>query len=380
MIIRILGAESLGVRSLCCSVELKDRKVVIDPGIALGWSRYGYLPHPFQIAIGAGIRAAILRELSTATDVVISHFDGDHIPLLDPNPYQLGIDEAHDDLSRCRLWAKGPGRSPPTQQRRRKHIEEALGTDLRGAEGVREGPMAFSAPVPHGRQDADDHTVMMTRIEEDGLTFVHASDLQLLDPVAIERISQWKPTIVLVSGPPLYRHTSSSLDALKQRARENALDLLRGVDTLVIDHHLLRSEEGTTWLEELRHATGKRVLCAADFMNRARLFLEGWRQKLYSWLPVSEHWHERYEAGTVDFGSYRRNGWEVLIEKGMVKPCKWYYACPIREYTDRGKLENYWVDNYCLVGNRDCVRYRMEERGAYHPDNMLPDGTIKKEL
>jgi len=51
MNIKILGAESLGVRGLSCSVELKSRKILIDPGIALGWLRYGFLPHPFQIAV-----------------------------------------------------------------------------------------------------------------------------------------------------------------------------------------------------------------------------------------------------------------------------------------------------------------------------------------
>jgi hypothetical protein len=89
MIIKILGSESLGVRGLSCSVELKNRKIFIDPGIALGWSRYGFFPHPFQIAIGAGIREKIIEELKNASDVIFSHFDGDHCPLYNPNPYQL---------------------------------------------------------------------------------------------------------------------------------------------------------------------------------------------------------------------------------------------------------------------------------------------------
>jgi predicted metallo-beta-lactamase superfamily hydrolase len=380
MIIRLLGTESLGVRGLCCSVELKDRKVVIDSGVALGWSRYGYLPHPFQVAIGAGIRTTILRELRTATDVVISHFHGDHTPLLNPNPYQLGIEEARDRLSRCRLWVKGPDRSSPAEQRRRKDLEETLGTHLPAAEGAREGPLTFSELVLHGQQGAGEHTVMMTRIEEDGLTFVHASDMQLLDPVAVERILQWKPTVVLVSGPPLYRHTSSSLDELKQRARKNALTLSRSVDILIIDHHLLRSGEGAAWLDEVGRAAEGRILCAADFMNRARLLLEAWREELYSRLPVSEHWHERYAAGAADLDPYRRGGWALLLEKGMVKPCDWYRASPICEDTDRGGLESYWVDNYCLVGNRNCVRYQMKERGGRPPDNLLPDGTVREGL
>ena len=32
-----------------------------------------------------------------------------------------------------------------------------------------------------------------------------------------------------------------------------------------------------------------------------------------------------------------------------IEPCKWYYACPIKKYTEKGKLETYWIENYCLV-------------------------------
>jgi hypothetical protein len=71
MVVKILGAESLGVRGLCCSIELSSGKIVIDPGIALGWSRHGLLPHPFQIAIGAGIRKRIIEELKEAGDVAL---------------------------------------------------------------------------------------------------------------------------------------------------------------------------------------------------------------------------------------------------------------------------------------------------------------------
>ena len=62
------------------------------------------------------------------------------------------------------------------------------------------------------------------------------------------------------------------------------------------------------------------------------------------------------------------------------KTCKWYHCCPINYYTKRGLLERKWVEEYCLIGNKDCVRYHMEERGEYHPDNMLPDGTVREGL
>ncbi len=75
----------------------------------------------------------------------------------------------------------------------------------------------------------------------------------------------------------------------------------------------------------------------------------------------------------------------MILKKGNKKDggsniCKWYYCCPIKWFTDAGKLEDYWVKNYCFIGNKECVRYQMEESGEPHPDNMLPDGTIRPDL
>ncbi|MFO8020772.1 MAG: uracil-DNA glycosylase [Promethearchaeia archaeon] len=64
----------------------------------------------------------------------------------------------------------------------------------------------------------------------------------------------------------------------------------------------------------------------------------------------------------------------------MGKTCKYYFCCPIRYYYKKGKLDRKWVEEYCLVGNKDCVRYQMEERGKPHPSNMLPNGEIRENL
>ena len=79
MNIDIIAAESLGVRGLCCLVTLPGRRIVIDPGVALGYVRHGLLPHPLQISVGHSVREKILQVLETATDVVFSHFHGDHV-------------------------------------------------------------------------------------------------------------------------------------------------------------------------------------------------------------------------------------------------------------------------------------------------------------
>ena len=107
MRIEIIGTESLGVRGLSCKIETKDRKILIDPGIALGYNRYGLLPHPFQVAVGKAIRSKIILALTDSTDVVISHYHGDHIPLVDANPYQLKAEKIASLCQDIRFWAKG---------------------------------------------------------------------------------------------------------------------------------------------------------------------------------------------------------------------------------------------------------------------------------
>ena len=60
--------------------------------------------------------------------------------------------------------------------------------------------------------------------------------------------------------------------------------------------------------------------------------------------------------------------------------CKWYEVCPLKRFYERGFLDKGWVENYCRGDYLKCARYRMEEEGSYHPDNMMPDGTIDNGL
>ena len=303
MQIKILGAESLGVRSLCCVVTMAERKVVIDPGLALGYHRHGLLPHPAQVAVGEQVRRTILHELQGATDVVMSHFHGDHVPLPDANPYQLSVKVVAPLLRPARIWAKGPEGLSHNMLNRKRALEQTLERELPDAEKCFDGPLAFSASMPHGDRRSRLGTVMMTRMESQGFVFVHASDIQLLDRQAISAILAWEPDLVLVGGPPLYLRQFSR--KLRQQAWENALQLARQVDTLVIDHHLLRNEEGLNWLERLTSQTGNHVICAADLMGRRRLLLEAQRQQLYEDMPVPEGWHAAYARGEADTQGYR---------------------------------------------------------------------------
>jgi predicted metallo-beta-lactamase superfamily hydrolase len=310
MRIKILGTESLGVRGLSCLVETRDRKIVIDPGVALGYQRHKLLPHPFQVAVGERVRQEIMRALKGSTDIVISHFHGDHIPLADANPYQLAAQEVASLFKRPRLWCKDSRNLSPVMDKRCRDLSKVLGRDLTNAEGQNHGLLSFSNSVPHGETNKRLGKVMMTRIQDEETTFVHASDIQLLDGLPIAQILDWKPDIVLASGPPLYLPYLSSTK--RKNARHNATRLARGVNTLILDHHLLRCEEGYRFLENISSTTDHRVICAADFMGCRRLPLEAWRRRFYREMPVSEGWHQAYARGKADTTQYRNwRGWNL---------------------------------------------------------------------
>jgi len=300
--IKIVGAESLGVRGLCCVVETKDRKIVIDPGVALGYRRHGLLPHPVQVAVAERVKVAIEKALEDATDVVISHYHGEHHPMVNANPYQLSADRVAELFKHPRLWAKGMQNIAPGQVHRAKDLAQKVGRAFPASEGLSDGCLSFSPPVPHGERGMGG-TVMMTRIEEEKEVFVHASDIQMLSDEAIEQILAWHPTMVLASGPPIY------LPSLTWRKKETALRrtlrLAREVDTLILDHHLMRSREGEKWLDWVSSITNHKIICAADFMGQNRNLLEADRVSLYKKISVPKGWHEAYSKGEADTQVYQ---------------------------------------------------------------------------
>jgi predicted metallo-beta-lactamase superfamily hydrolase len=302
MNIEIIGAESLGVRSLCCMVILPERRIVIDPGVSLGYVRHGLLPHPLQVAMGRRVREKIFQLLNNATEVVFSHFHGDHVPLLGANPYQLSIRSLPSRFHELRCWSKSDDDLSAEMNKRFHDLADLLGANMQVAEGRLEGPLSFSRAVPHGAPDSNMGTLMMTRIEMGDQVFVHASDIQLLDDTTVDKVIGWRPDIVLAAGPPLYLDQLSK--AKRKSAWENAVRLAQSIDVVILDHHLMRSEEGAIWLDELSAAVGRKVYCAADFMGRPRQLLEAERELLYEEMPVPDTWHDDYAKGRVDPDEY----------------------------------------------------------------------------
>jgi len=144
MKIEILGTESLGVKGLSCFIETKNRKILIDPSIALGYIRHKLLPHPFQVAIDGRIQKKIIDRWQKATDIIISHFHGDHTPLVDANPYQLNIKKVDGLNPIVRIWTKDASHLSPVEKTRAESLSLILKKDFISGEGKKQGEVTFS--------------------------------------------------------------------------------------------------------------------------------------------------------------------------------------------------------------------------------------------
>jgi len=187
-------------------------------------------------------RSLIIESLKNARDIVISHYHRGHHPLVNANLYQLSAKKIINTCPHARFWTKGTNDLSANQINRARALSKHLGRTLPVAEGKSNGPLCFSLPVPHGEQNGRGGSVMMTRVEECGEIFVHASDIQMLNNDAIDQIIAWKPNIIIASGPPVYLQ-SLSLEN-QEYAMQRTLRLAKKVAILILDHHLMRSKEG----------------------------------------------------------------------------------------------------------------------------------------
>jgi len=87
--------------------------------------------------------------------------------------------------------------------------------------------------------------------------------------------------------------------------------------------------------------------------------------------PASLLYHPAFEAETIK--NYKKLS--ILLHE-----CKWYPCCPMKRFYEQGRLPRKWIELYCKGLWQRCTRYQKEETGEYHPDWMLPDGSLDENL
>ena len=273
-----LAAESLGVRSVATYVECGDTRILIDPGAALGPSRFGLPPADEEWEALRRSNDRISGYAARANWLFVSHYHEDHFRY-DPSIY-----------AGRSVWAKDPKRMINPRQGGRaaelwKGLEGRCRLDV--AESRRyESPdciLSTSPPLSHGLEGSGlGYVVALTVTDRrEGFRFVHASDVQgPLSPVAAAYLVRERPNLLYLSGPPAY------LEAQLGRALiDQGVDHLRRIIDqtgcqVILDHHALR---GSEYEERFRRLwdTG-RVVTAAGFLGLPDTPLEAQRRRLWA--------------------------------------------------------------------------------------------------
>ncbi len=288
--VKLIGFDSMGSRGMATVIEYGGVKLFIDPGVSFAPRRYGLPPHPVEIERLERHLEEIHREVEDATHIVISHYHRDHYL------YREGEEEYYRGKV---LLIKHPSRSINRSQAIRSYVllkkmgVEGLAREIHYIDSSRirvdrDIELVFSPPVPHGEEGTKLGYVIMTLVDIDGFRILHASDVQ--GPVADETlrfILEARPHIVIISGPPTYFAGYKVKRSVVEKGLANLERLVReadGLETLIVDHHLLRDlgfRDKISHVYRAAEERGVRVATAAEYMGRPVEQLEALRRRLW---------------------------------------------------------------------------------------------------
>lgn len=279
---------------MCTLVRTRDVAILLDAGVALG-PRFRLMPHPKEFKARDEARERINDAATKAKVVTISHYHNDHHTPNYVDPVWLGTSpELSERTYRGKIvLAKDFRKNINTAQRRRgwmfKQAAEKWASKFEVADSRRfeygKTTVRFPSPVPHGEDGSELGWVLLCIIEKSGEKLVFAPDVQ--GPVSedtVKVILAEKPDLLIMGGPPTYLQGFRIGEEFFQTALRHMEEIAGHIETVVIDHHLLRDERWFKFLEPVKvlaEKLGHRVLTAADLLGQEPEPLEGSRRELY---------------------------------------------------------------------------------------------------
>ncbi len=270
-------------------IETKEINIFIDPGVALGPSRYGLPPHPLELNKLDEDWKEIVKYAKMAEVIIVTHYHYDHhFPWENLDIYKNKIllikhPKVKINMSqkgRASFFLKSIGDLPKT-------IDYCDGKEYSfGSVKIK-----FSKPVCHGTNEKLGYvTEVLISYDED--SFIFTSDVEgasLKDQLNF--ILENKPKIVYLDGPMTYmlgyRFSIKSFEQSIKGIEKIILEC--PIETLIIDHHLLRDIEWREKLTDVFKTAEKKnvkIMTAAEFANKSLTMLEARRKELYKNYPV----------------------------------------------------------------------------------------------
>lgn len=243
-----LAAESFGVRSAAFFVETADVKILIDPGVSLAKVRFGLPPHPIEIKALNESWKRIKDYAARADILIITHYHFDHFdptePLLFNNKVLLIKHPQEQINARQRDRAKQlikNFRTLPRQVEFADAREFQFGTTM----------IRFSPAMPHG-PDTKVGWLVQASVREGGSCFLHTSDIQGASrPEHVTFIRAENPDLLYLDGPLTYLTNAEFGAEVFQTSIRNICNLIETtrIETMIIDHHLLRDPNWKSRIE-----------------------------------------------------------------------------------------------------------------------------------
>ncbi len=287
MIITPLAAESFGVRSSAFFIETADVKILIDPGVSLAASRFGLAPHSLEVR-AMNERWRLIKDYAARADIlVITHYHFDHFDPTEPMLFNNKV-----------LLIKHPSETINASQRdRSRELIRNYRTLPRRVEFADDRAFVFgstcirfSPAVPHG-PDSTVGWVVEASVREGPSCFLYSSDVvgacrdEHLRFILLE-----EPDTLYLDGPltSLLGRGFSPGELRRSICNINTLLEMPKLQTLIIDHHLLRDERGKDELREVyarAEVLGKNVVTMAGFLGEEEVLLEARRDRLFEQHP-----------------------------------------------------------------------------------------------
>jgi len=277
-----LAFDSMGVRSTATWVET-DKKILIDPGAALGALRYGLPPAKIEYQRLEKFSKKICSYAKKSDIITISHYHYDH-HFPEKDFYKGKILLIKDPKDKINFSQKKRGKEfLRLQGKKPEKLEFADGKEFEFGKTK----LKFSPPFFHGKEHSKLGYVLITSIYYQGKKLLHASDIQ---GPQTKDTTDWiiseNPDTLILSGYPTFLMGFRTSKRNLLESNQNLIKTLSQtkVNTIILDHHLVRDLHYLNKIEEVLQVAvklKKKAITAAEFLGQKPDFLEARRKEFY---------------------------------------------------------------------------------------------------
>lgn len=303
--------DSFGVMSMCSRIETPELAVTVDPGVSLQSAAFP-LPEPQRRELLQRYEQAVADSCERSQAIVISHYHFDHFaPQRRPEIYAGRV-----------LFAKALDGLPQKQLTTATRFLEAidgLPQEVIWADGRRfkfgRTELGFSAPVWHGRSEADPGTVIMTDVKRGRERVLVTSDvIGPTETATTDLICTSGARELVIDGyaTHLLGRFATDLELIKSIVNLCRILAQKPLRTLCLDHHAARDYRYPAFLRlvyDKARQLKKRFGTAAELAGRTSMVLEGYQDygptRWHKWQPLDRDTcrrtlEEAVAAGTLD--------------------------------------------------------------------------------